>query len=860
MPLSELVLRPDLAKVGSEIRVVGNDAGEKLSILSGVISRLDRNAPEYGEGYSDFNTNYIQAAAAASGGSSGSPVVNVDGYAVALQAGGRSDGASTDYFLPLDRPSRALECIRKGLPIARGTIQTQWIIKPFDECRRLGLTAEHEAAIRKGFPKETGLLVAEIVLPEGPAHKQLEEGDVLIKVNGEILTQFVRLDDILDSSVGKKVKILVQRGGRDLEVELEVGDLHAITPDRFVTVAGASFHDLSYQQARLYAIPVKGVYVCEAAGSFRFDSTESGWIIESIDQKKTPDLNAFIAVMKGIPDRARVVVTYKHLSDLHTLNTSIILIDRHWASKMRMAVRNDNTGIWDFSDLGEPLPAAPAERRKADFVTLDSVGHPAAADIIRSFVRVSCTMPLKLDGFPRTRKIGFGLVINAAKGLVLVSRAVVPYDLCDLSLTVADSIIVDAKVRFLHPLANYAIIQYDPLLVDAPVKSAKLATEPIKQGASTIFFGWNQNLRVAMTSTTVTDITTVAIPSNLSAPRYRAINLDAITVDTSLSGQCASGVLVAEDGTVEALWLSYLGERTAHTSKDVEYHLGLATPTLLPVTDQIQKDITPSLRILNVETNTISMSQVRIMGVSESWITKVAEANSSRHQLFMVRKIDCAPPSGHDSQSLQEGDIILTLNGKLITRVSELDMMYDNEYLDALIVRGGQEMTLRVPTIPTEDLETDRAIIFCGAVLHRPHHAVRQQISKLHSEVYVSARTRGSPSYQYGLAPTNFITAVNDNPTPTLSQFLDAVNKIPDNTYFRLRVCTFDNVPWVATMKKNEHYFPTVEYVKDAREANGWRVRSWGEKGGVQDAAGGVMDEGTAAGDDNGGGDVDVEG
>ena len=46
----------------------------------------------------------------------------------------------------------------------------------------------------------------------------------------------------------------------------------------------------------------------------------------------------------------------------------------------------------------------------------------------------------------------------------------------------------------------------------------------------------------------------------------------AITVDTSLSGQCASGVLVAEDGTVEALWLSYLGERRAHTYKDVECH------------------------------------------------------------------------------------------------------------------------------------------------------------------------------------------------------------------------------------------------------------------------------------------------
>lgn len=860
MPLTALGLRPDLAKVGSEIRVVGNDAGEKLSILSGVISRLDRNAPEYGEGYSDFNTNYIQAAAAASGGSSGSPVVNLDGYAVALQAGGRSDGAATDYFLPLDRPLRALECIRKGHPVARGTIQTQWIIKPFDECRRLGLSPEWEAAIRKGFPKETGMLVAEIVLPEGPADQRLEEGDVLIKVNGELLTQFIGLDAILDSSVGQKVKVLVQRGGEDVEVELDVGDLHAITPDRFVAVAGGTFHNLSYQQARLYAIPVKGVFVAEAAGSFRFESTESGWLIESIDQKKTPNLDAFIEVVKTVPDRARVVVTYKHLRDLHTLNTSIVHVDRHWTSKMRMAIRNDVTGLWDFSDLGEALPAAPPVPRKADFIKLDSISHPAAADVIRSFVRISCTMPVKLDGFPRARKIGFGLVIDAEKGLVIVSRAIVPYDLCDLQITVADSIIVDAKVLFLHPLANYAVVQYDPSLVQAPVQSAKLAREPIKQGASTIFLGFNQNLRVVVAKTTVTDITTVAIPANASAPRYRAINLDAITVDTNLSGQCGTGVLVAEDGTVEALWLSYLGERSPHSSKDVEYHLGVATPTLLPVLDQIQNNIVPQLRILNVETNTVQMSQVRIMGVSEEWIAKVAVANPSRHQLFIVRKIDCAPATGYDSQSLQEGDIILTLNGKLITRISELDIMYDHEYLDALVVRGGQEMTLKVPTIPTEDLETDRAVIFCGAVLHRPHHAVRQQISKLHSDVYVSARTRGSPSYQYGLAPTNFITAVNSIPTRTLSDFVSQVNKIPDNTYFRLKVVTFDNVPWVATMKKNEHYFPTMEFVKDPSEPCGWKRLSY-ENGeevkGVANLTSENMDEG--AGHEHDAGDVDAD-
>jgi pro-apoptotic serine protease NMA111 len=56
-----------------------------------------------------------------------------------------------------------------------------------------------------------------------------------------------------------------------------------------------------------------------------------------------------------------------------------------------------------------------------------------------------------------------------------------------------------------------------------------------------------------------------------------------------------------------------------------------------------------------------------------------------------------------------------------------------------------------------------------------------------------------------------------------LDAFLQVALTIPDNTYVRVKVVSFDNQPLVLAVKTNHHYFPTLEMVKDSATEGGWK-------------------------------------
>ncbi|CAF2103483.1 BnaA05g32590D [Brassica napus] len=355
----EIPLAPEAASVGLEIRVVGNDSGEKVSILAGTIARLDRDAPHYKkDGYNDFNTFYMQAASGTKGGSSGSPVIDWQGRAVALNAGSKTSSASA-FFLPLQRVVRALSFLQKSIDlctdkpravhIPRGTLQMTFVHKGFDEIRRLGLRTGTEQVVRHASPPgETGMLVVDSVVPSGPADKHLESGDVLVRVNGTVLTQFLNLENLIDDSVGQIVELEIERGGQPLTVNVSVQDLHSITPDHFLEVSGAIIHSLSYQQARNFRFPCGLAYVADPGYMLFRAGVPRHAIIKKVANEDISCLADLVSVLSKLSRGARVPLEYMSHSDRHRKKSVLVTIDRHeWYAPPQLYTRNDSTGLWD---------------------------------------------------------------------------------------------------------------------------------------------------------------------------------------------------------------------------------------------------------------------------------------------------------------------------------------------------------------------------------------------------------------------------------------------------------------------------------------------------------------------------------
>ncbi|MEN9705357.1 MAG: hypothetical protein RLZZ393_1236 [Pseudomonadota bacterium] len=801
-----LPLYPEGAQVGREIRVIGNNAGEQLSILAGTLARLDREAPVYGTGkYNDFNTFYLQAASGTSGGSSGSPVVDIEGRVIALNAGGATGNASS-FYLPLGRVRRAVELIRAGKPVTRGTLQAVFGYTPFDELKRLGLAADTEAAIRKAFPQGTGMLVVDQVQAGSPAYGQLQAGDILIKVDDRFVTQFEPLEALLDESIGRTVTLELQRGGDVVRAPLVVGDLDAITPSSFVEFGEAVLHDLSYQQARHFNLPVRGVYVANPGYALGAAGVPRAALITAINGKPVERLSDFRAVLDGLGDGDRAAVRYTTMDDPNGSVLKSFAMDRRWFPS-RQCRRDDSLGIWPCDEL----PAGPAPGpAKVGSTTFPRNADPVIERLAPSLVHLRFDMPYPVSGITERNYHGTGLVVDASRGLVVTDRNTVPVSVGDVRITFAGALEVRGKVEFIHPLHNLAVVSYDPALVGAtPVKSAKLDLRGLKAGQSVNVIGLDAQGTLKSRATPIASIDPLQLPLSRTM-QFRDGGLQVAQLLNPPTD--FDGVLADDRGAVLGLWSSFSFENGRET---LQGNRGVPIDLVDEMLEHLRSG--RPLHTLDADLTLQPLSAARELGLPEEWVHRLEQANPEKRQVLSVVRLTGGARS---ARILQQGDLLLAVDGRPVTQFREVERaVVDRDSVRVTVWRNDSELAFDVPTSSLPGSDVERVVHWAGATLQAPHRAMSTQRGIRPEGVYVAYFTYGSPATRYRLLPGRRIVEVDGRPTPDLDAFLKVVGGRPDRSAIRIRTLTWNNAPEVITLKLDRHYWPTYEL---RRTSSGW--------------------------------------
>jgi len=783
------------------------------------------------------------------------------------------------------------------------------------------------------------LVVSEIV-PEGPAAQaQLQPGDVVVQVGGELCNSFVGLESRLDDAVGSTIDLCVCRGGELIRTKLQVDDLHALTPHRYVEVGGAVLNELSYQQARNYGMPVRGVYVAHPGYMLRQARINKGSILCAVNGVPTPSLASFVHALDSVAHGERMVVRYFDLGARAHTHLIAVRMDRKWFPMSDCARASDGDGSWQPEQPGEssgrsgrteggahvdvrggagadvgagggvgvtakaaggesaeegagadqmgaagrpsssskelvtPQATAASEATSDAVSGSDGVGRNAFAladagapvaplmplspqadgteaappkdtaaagggqpvDATRfaaeSLVTVDFARPFNIDGETGLRYRGAGLLLDAEKGLVVVDRNTVTSTLGDVSVTLGGQLSVPARVEYVHPTHNFALVRYD---ASALPKSLKLASAKLSYALPSIGSkltlvglksGLNDDFDDSRPVDTVSRKTAVAsfgwmklpLPN---PPRYQISNVEMIGLEVSppLDG----GVLIDETGGVSALWVSCAFQSAPNQSAQV--FRGLPINLVKKAVDELTQSEQPeSWRALGATLEPLSLATAQQLGLSAE--SRAAHAATKPKvgvpSVLLVTHVHSLSPA---VGKLHGGDLLCSIDGERVASLYDAEMAVQGRDAVALeVVRDGKPLTIECATQQCSGLGTQQVVGWAGLLLQPTPDAVAAQRAVPVRGAYASYRFFGSPASRYDLSPTSHIIEVDAQPTPDLRSFLKATKHKADGEVVRVKHVDLEGRVRMSTLKLDLRYWPT--YVLQ-RGADGEWTRS----------------------------------
>lgn len=200
----------DALKIGQPVLAIGNPLGLAggATVTSGVVSSLRRSLQFRGP----ETLPMIQTDAAVNPGSSGGPLVDLEGRVIGINAVTIPYAQGMSFAVPINR---ALGIA--GELLEHGRVARPWLgIAGYDMSRRL--------AFHYGLPATPGVFLAE-VSPGSPAETAgLRVGDIVISIGGRGIASVPDLLEALrEKQVGESIDIGVNRIGQRVALQATLG-------------------------------------------------------------------------------------------------------------------------------------------------------------------------------------------------------------------------------------------------------------------------------------------------------------------------------------------------------------------------------------------------------------------------------------------------------------------------------------------------------------------------------------------------------------------------------------------------------------------------------------------------------------
>jgi S1-C subfamily serine protease len=205
----------DGVRVGQWVLAFGSPFGLNQTMTHGIISARERG--QVGLGSTIRIKDFLQTDAAINPGSSGGPLVNLDGEVIGVNTAiaSHSDSSSGVAFsIPINLVKRVMKQLLEKGSVSRGYLGMQ-----------LAESFEAADALRLGLDRAQGALVETVYADTPAAAAGLRANDVVLQVDGTPIRNQNHLINLITATApGQRVKVQVWRDKRALSLDAVVGD------------------------------------------------------------------------------------------------------------------------------------------------------------------------------------------------------------------------------------------------------------------------------------------------------------------------------------------------------------------------------------------------------------------------------------------------------------------------------------------------------------------------------------------------------------------------------------------------------------------------------------------------------------